>query len=131
MVELYPELSDLLYSIINETAMPSAPVFKQRVIVSRCIDRFVANGFTDIQSVENACARINSDDLALHTAIIPADVVAIIYKTIHSMRKQACCFPFITTFYMMDYSYLFSVQCSRSNPLLRRFQGVMAYHRST
>ena len=88
MIELYPELSEFLCSIINETVNPSAPVFQQRVIVSRCIDRFVANGYKDEKSIADACERINNDDLGLSTAIVPTDIINSIYKAIVSMRKQ-------------------------------------------
>eukprot|EP01036_Dinobryon_divergens_P024535 gene24535-32997_t len=89
VIELYPELSDFLCSIINETVNPSAPVFQQRVIVSRCIDRFVANGYKDEKSIVDACECINNDDLSLSTAIVQTDIVNSIYKAIISMRKQA------------------------------------------
>ena len=84
----YPDLRRFLDAIYQNANLAAANL-KQRDIVTRCIDAFVANGYVDKQSIVEQCEFINSDDLSLKAANIPFKLVTIIYKRILELRKTA------------------------------------------
>lgn len=83
---MYPELKSFLDTKF-QTANLTPPIFNQQSIVSRCIRRFVNNGYVDPDSMLAACEDINYDDFNLISAGVPEEAVNFIYETILNMRQ--------------------------------------------
>ena len=86
----YPELRGNVDSMYERVNLDPA-TFDQEDIVSRCVDRFVANGYKDVKSVKGDCESIRSDVLAFTGAGIPVRLITCIYKTITDITKAPVC----------------------------------------
>lgn len=108
--------------------LPSLSLDK-RTIVSRCVKRFVINGYEDMESIVAACEDINPDrdDLNLAKADVPYNLVDSIYQTILGMRKRAppqVCNTQNSQFYIR----IWTIPC---NKLSSSGRGIMTYDRAS